>query len=84
MLGRVGCRVADCCRVASASCRGKTNFSTAPAPAAAEAIEALQHVSEAERRRAREGRLDRSKVHNNNNNNNNRGLIFIFRIWEQD
>jgi len=55
MLGRVGCRVA------SATCRGKTNFSTAPAPAAAEAIEALQHVSEAERRRAREGRLDRSK-----------------------
>ena len=75
MLGRVGCRVAT---------RGKTNFSTAPAPAAAEAIEALQHVSEEERRRAREGRLDRSKVDNNNNNNNNRGLIFIFRIWGQD
>ena len=73
MLGRVGCRVAT---------RGKTNFSMAPAPAAAEAIEALQHVSEEERRRAREGRLDRSKVHNNNNNN--RELIFIFRIWEQD
>ena len=70
MLGRVGCRVGTRGKGqgASATCRGKTNFSTAPAPAAAEAIEALQHVSEAERRRAREGRLDRSKVHNNNNN----------------
>lgn len=56
MLGRVGRVVAgkSCCLA---------NFSTAPAPAAAEAIEALQHVSEEERRRAREGRLDRDKVH---------------------
>jgi len=54
MLGRVGRVVAgkSCCLA---------NFSTAPAPAAAEAIEALQHVSEEERRRAREGRLDRDK-----------------------
>ena len=54
MLGRVGRVVAG---------KSLTNFSTAPAPAAAEAIEALQHVSEEERRRAREGRLDRDKVH---------------------
>merc|ERR1712038_1452561 len=41
-----------------------TNFSTSSTctvPAAAEAIEALQHVSEEERRKAREGRLDRDK-----------------------
>ena len=46
-----------------------TNFSTSSTctvPAAAEAIEALQHVSEEERRKAREGRLDRDKVSNSN------------------
>ena len=67
MLGRVGRRVA-------------VNFSTSPATAAAETIEALQHVSEEERRRAREGRLDRDKVKNIRKLH----LIFAFRTWERD
>ena len=71
MLGRVGRVVA-----------GKS-FSTAPAPAAAEAIEALQHVSVEERRRAREGRLDRDKVHNIRGARA-RFLIIAFRTWGQD
>ena len=67
MLGRVGRRVA-------------VNFSTSPATAAAETIEALQHVSEEERRRAREGRLDRDKV----KNIRKLLLIFALRTWERD
>ena len=80
MLGRVGRVVAG--KTCFSTAPEKTclaNFSTTPAPAAAETIEALQHVSEEERRRAREGRLDRDKVHNDAC-----FLIFAFRTWERD
>ena len=79
MLGRVG-RVAGVKQGVKQGLSKQCTFSTAPAPAAAEAIEALQHVSEEERRRAREGRLDRDKVHNIKC----KLLIFALRTWGRD